>query len=364
MTYRQILQQTPINDRILYSRTTRIAINARSLGHRTTGVERYTREVAARLDLPFRMIAAPRIQGVAGHLWEQFALPRYVRKEDILWSPANSGPLARPNQVLSIYDLSVIDHPEWFDPKYGAWYGWLLPRLVQQVKIILTTSIHSSIRIQQVLRICESKIRVAPGGVNRDVFRPRSKAEQGRVRRMYALPETYLLFVGSQQPRKNLGVLVQAWRYVHARHPRLHLVIAGAGGKQFPKIESGTAGDDPGIHWLGRVEDTDLPALYSGAHLFVWPSLYEGFGLPPLEAMACGVPVITSNTTCLPEVVGDAARLVSPRSVDQLAAAISDLTDDTRLREEYVRKGFNRVEAFTWERTASQVQEALELAGQ
>jgi glycosyltransferase involved in cell wall biosynthesis len=264
--------------------------------------------------------------------------------------------------VLTIHDLCVIDHPEWFDPKFALWYRWLLPRLARQVKMIVTDSSYSRIRIQQVFRICESKIRQAPGGVDQRVFRPRSLAEQQRVHLKYGLPNAYILFVGTLEPRKNLSTLIRAWKHIRDQIQHLHLVIAGAPGRQFQNRETGRDVHDPSICWVGRVEDADLPALYSGALLFVWPSLYEGFGLPPLEAMACGTPVVAGDATALPEVIGEAGTLVPARSEEKLAAAVLNLAENEDLRREFIRKGFERVQSFTWERTASFVQEAIEVA--
>lgn len=340
-----------------------VCVNARALGRRVTGVEQYAREVTPRLGIPLKLVGAGTAQGFLGHLWEQTVLPSQLHRHQLLWSPANTGPLNVSNQVLSLHDLSVIEHPEWFDRKFAGWYGWLLPRLASRVKVILTGSIYTQIRIQEAFRIGENKIRVAPCGVNPAFFRPCPPAEQARVRRKYGLGEAYILFLGSQEPRKNLKTLLQAWKRIERQVHPLQLVIAGSPGSTFRKDPGARPQPASNIHWTGYVDPADLPGMYSGARMFVWPSIYEGFGLPILEAMACGAPVIAGDSTATPEVVGRAGMLVDPRSVGELANAILTLIDDFDLRHELIQKGLDRAKIFTWERTARMVREAIEFAG-
>jgi glycosyltransferase involved in cell wall biosynthesis len=341
-----------------------VCVNARSFGRRITGVERYAREVTPRLGIPLKLVGTGAAQGLLGHIWEQTVLPYQVHRHQLLWSPANTGPLNVSNQVLSLHDLSVIEHPEWFGQHFTSWYGWFLPRLAHKVKVIVTGSIYTLIRIQEALRIGETKIRVAPYGVDPASFHPCPPAEQARVRRKYGLGEAYILFLGSLEPRKNLKTLLEAWRVIERKVDPLQLVIAGSPNNSFRKDPGEVPIQASNIRWTGYVDQADLPGMYSGARLFVWPSIYEGFGLPVLEAMACGTPVIAGDSTATPEVVGRAGMLVDARSAGEIANAMLTLIDDPGLRHELIRKGLERAQIFTWERTARLVREAIEFAGE
>lgn len=258
---------------------------------------------------------------------------------------------------MTIHDLSVIDHPEWFDRRFSAWYGYLLPRLSATARLVITDSNYSKIRIMRVFRISENKICVIPCGVDTHFFKPRSFLEQAAIRTKYGLSDPYILFAGSLEPRKNLDRLLRAFSKIEGDFAPLRLAIVGTGAATLRKLELGEV--PPRVQWLGYVEDGDLPALYSAAGAFVQPSVYEGFGLTVLEAMACSVPVIAARSTSLPEVAGDAARLVDPFSVAEIAKVISDVLGSDDLRNALIRKGLERARLFSWDRTADLVWEAL-----
>ena len=338
-----------------------IVVNIRSLGRRVTGVERYTRAVTSQLGESVKLVGGSAAQGLRGHFWEQRTLPKLLGEGSILWSPANTGPVSVRNQVVTIHDLSVIDHPEWFDRRFAAWYGYFLPRLARNAKIVVTDSYHSMIRIQEVFRISKDKIIVAPCGVDRERFRPRASTEQDFVRKKYGLPEAYGLFVGTLEPRKNLHTLIRSWQRVKKMVAPLKLVIAGAGGGSFRRDLLSKQVEE-NLEWVGYVEDRDLPALYSGARMFILPSIYEGFGLAALEAMACGAPVIAANSSALPEVVGKAGWLVDPNDEEEIAAAILTLWQDDEMRRDLVHRGHQRAALFSWERTGRRVMKAIEMA--
>jgi glycosyltransferase involved in cell wall biosynthesis len=173
------------------------------------------------------------------------------------------------------------------------------------------------------------------------------------VRERFNVRHPYILSVGVLQPRKNLPRLVEAYGRIAKEIPQ-HLVLVGKEGWAFEALRRRVAqsGVASRIHFTGYVADADLPPLYAAADLFVYPSLYEGFGLPPLEAMACGTPVVTSNTTSLPEVVGSAAVTVEPTDTAALAAAVAEVLSSTEKRAELIERGFARVRQFSWERTA------------
>ena len=193
-------------------------------------------------------------------------------------------------------------------------------------------------------------------------FTPQCESEIRRVRQAYDLPERYVLAVGNKQPRKNLPRLVEAFGSLAAEMPEPALVIAGQRGWQGTEVENVVQymGLERRVRFTGFVPAEDLPALYSGADVFCYPSLYEGFGLPPLEAMACGVATITSNSSSLPEVVGDSAIMVEPTSVPGVAAALRALLANEAMRREYSRRGIERAALFSWDRTAHLTRDAYD----
>ncbi len=331
-----------------------IVVNGRFEGRRLTGVERYASEILRCLGPRVEVVKPPRpMTGLQGHLWEQFLLPAQVGKDQILWSPANTGPLAVSRQVVTIHDLSVLDHPEWFNPNFRLWYMLLLPRLARRAKTVLTVSEHSRRSIIRRFDLPEENVIAVPDAVNLEQFR---ECDPAPVRAKYELNQRYVLFVGSLDPRKNLDRLLQAWmRLTEFRD--LQLVIAGSRTNIFrPVAVSETRRR---TKFLGYVPDEDLPGLYSGATFFIMPSLFEGFGLTVLEAMACGTPVITSYAGALPEVVGNAAIQIDPTSAEAMAEAMRTLLLDADLRSELKRKGLERARQFSWERSAEAVWEIL-----
>jgi glycosyltransferase involved in cell wall biosynthesis len=287
-------------------------------------------------------------------LWEQIFLPSAVHGR-LLWSPNNTGPIAVARQICTIHDLIPLDHPEWFSTRFSGWYSWLLPRLARRVEHIITISEYTKYRIVERLRVAPEKITVIPNGVDRR-FSPRSAEEIQAVRDALGITApSYLLCVGSLEPRKNLVRLLMAWRRIQSRVAgETELVVAGAAGDSRVFRVLSTEADRTGTHFTGYVPEEYLPALYSGALALVYPSLYEGFGLPPLEALACGTPVITSDRTSLPEVVGDSAVFVNPENTDSIAEGMWRIFSSQRLRAILREKGMKRSQGFTWERSASE----------
>jgi glycosyltransferase involved in cell wall biosynthesis len=338
----------------------RIALNARFFSHRPTGMQRYAIELSNRLNGDLDPIRPSQpLKGGRGHLWEQFYLPAACRGR-LLWSPNNTGPIATSRQVCTVHDLIPLDHPEWFNPQFSGWYRWLMPKLAARVRHVIAISEFTKQRTMELLGVEARRITVVPNGVDPQ-FRPASADEVSNVRRKLgiAVPR-YLLSVGSLEPRKNVGRLLQAWERIEPNLPDdVQLVVAGAqasslvfAGVQFERLP-------PRVQFTGYVEQEDLPVLYSGALAFVYPSLYEGFGLPPLEAMACGTPVVTSDGTSLPEVVGGAAVLVDPNEVESIAAGIRRVVADEGLRARLREAGLARAAELTWERTARLTRQVL-----
>jgi len=317
-----------------------ISVNSRFLTQRTTGVQRYAREITTRLpqvkgveaviplsprltsvDFPLAPKSGGRLQG---HAWEQLELPFMVpTNSDVLWSPCNVGPVAARSHVVTIHDLFSISRPEWVSRAFRTWYGLLLPVLSRRASRIITVSEWSKNEIVTVLRVPENKVRVIPEGVDAR-FSPPSAEALGSIRGRLKLPEEYILTLGSLEPRKNLQRVVQGWAN-SSLGSGLPLLIAGGLGNRrvFGKYSAEELLDAPGIRRLGYVSDEDLPLVIGGANLLVYAALEEGFGLPPIEALACGTDVITSNTSAMAEYCGEYCRLVDPLSV----ASISDGID-------------------------------------
>ncbi len=337
----------------------RVVINGRFLARIVTGVERYASEISQRLGSRVQLIEpGPGFKGVFGHAWEQMVLPSMLVKGDLLWSPTNSGPLAVRDQVVTIHDLSFWDHPEWFEPTFAAWYRFLVPRLVHRTRIILTVSYFSYIRILDAFRISTNRVKIVPGGVDLQKFRPARQTDIDAIKSKFNIRDQYLLAVGTLEPRKNLEKLFQAWqRYASSFRPHLELVVAGGKGAAFRDIRLRSL--PAGVKLLGYVDEPDLRGLYSGALAYILPSVYEGFGLTALEAMACGAPVIASNTTALPEVVGRAGLYFDPTRVDEIWGAIEALYSSSSLRGSLIASGYKQAETFSWENSARMAWEVL-----
>ena len=332
------------------------AVNTRILRSHTTGTQRYLMELLSRWEdsLDYIEPGVPR-HGIKGHAWEQFSLPAKLQGRT-LFSPSNTGPLAVSNQVVTIHDVVPLDHPEWLNPRFAKWYQFLTPRLARRVRHIITISEFTRQRIQYHMRVPREKISVIPNGV--DVrFNLQAASSLESLHTALGLPyRSYVLYVGSLEPRKNLKGLIEAWRRLQDQLPDdLWLVICGAKGPSRIYADQDDQADlPPRVHFTGHVPDHLMPVLYARAEFFVYPSVYEGFGLPPLEAMACGVPVITGNRTALPEVVGEAGYTIDPGDTDEIAEAILRLADDTALRQDLALAGMKRSYAFSWEATARQ----------
>ncbi|MHB1282845.1 MAG: glycosyltransferase family 4 protein [Metallibacterium scheffleri] len=301
--------------------------------------------------------------GMRGHAWEQLRLPGHCRGK-LLWSPSNTGPLAVRNQVVTIHDVVPLDHPEWLNPRFAAWYRFLIPRLARRVKHVIVDSDFTRQRLIAHTGIGPGKISVIHCGVDAR-FRPQSPEAINSARAALQVPPgRYVLSVGSLEPRKNLGRLLLAWQSALSELPAdAWLVVAGAKGKGLVFADVPELAHLPArVHLAGYVPEEALPALYAGADAFVYPSMYEGFGVPPLEAMACGIPTLVSNRTSIPEVVGDAALQVDPFDVNAIAQGLVQLSTDANLRAKLGRVGRERAALYTWDHTAKRTLQVLQEA--
>lgn len=320
-----------------------VAINARAAQRdEIGGVERYATEMAQRLPAlgDYRVLRPARaLAHRAGHGWEQAWLPRAARGCELIYSPANLAPLASGRNVVVIHDVAAIRHPEWYGRTYAAWQRALLPRLARRARLVITVSEFSKGEIAEVLDVDPARITVAPGGVD-ERFSPAVRA---------AVERPYVLTVATRIARKNLGALARTRAALAERG--IDLVAAGSARAYM------RGGDEDGPRPLGYVADAALPALYAGASAFVLPSLYEGFGLTCLEAMASGTPVVAADRGALPETCGGAALLVDPADPEAIAAAVLAAIGEEH--ERLARAGIERARAFGWDRTASDTDAAI-----
>ena len=357
-----------------------VLINARAATRpELGGVERWARELAARLPAldsegppgshsgaaapggGYRVVRPPgALVHRAGHAWEQVALPALAARAHapLLLNPANLAPLAFPRNVVVIHDAAALREPGWYSRLYVAWQRALLPALARRAVHLVTVSQFSRHELIDLLDADPAKITVIPGGVD-DRFRRDADPEPARA--ALALHNPYVLTVASRTARKNLAALEETARRL-AREG-IDVVAAGGDRPQFREegprsgagssgaaaSPSGAGGGPEAVRFLGHVPDEHLPGLYAGARAFVLPSLYEGFGLTALEAMASGVPVVVADRGGLPEVVGDVGTRVDPEDPAAIADAVERAVDADG------SAGVERARSFSWDSTARQV---------
>lgn len=270
---------------------------------------------------------------------------------DLLHATDHVLPALRRATVFTLHDLTHHFHPETQAPLNRLYLKLMTPRFLAAATMTVTDSDATRRDTLAVYRADPSRVVAVPLGVGR-WFSPQPPDVVAAVRSRYRLPTRFVLFVGTLEPRKNVASLLRALD----ASPDLVLVIAGRHGWFVRELlaQLARARCRPRVHLLGEVPDQDLPALYSAARVFAYPSLYEGFGLPVLEAMACGTPVVCSNTSSLPEVASDAAQFVAPLDASALARALNGLWTDDTVRAEYRERGLRRARAFTWEAAARQ----------
>jgi len=314
----------------------------------------------------FHLRSIPLSDRVMAILWHRLRLPlpveAFTGQVDLFHSPDFTLPPTRARAVLTVHDLSFIRVPECAAPTLRAYLGKVVPRSVRRAHLILADSQNTKDDLVNLLGLAPEKVEVLYPGVE-EHFRPvDDPALLEGVRRRYGLPPRFVLSLGTLEPRKNFPRLIEAFWLLVRSSPlasSLGLVIAGGKGWLYEDIFATVErlGLEEKALFTGFVAEGDLPALYSAADLFVYPSLYEGFGLPPLEAMACGTPVVASRSSSLPEVLGEAAILVDPTDTEALAAAMMQVLEDEPLREEMRQKGLRQARKFSWSGTARRLLE-------
>jgi glycosyltransferase involved in cell wall biosynthesis len=355
----------------------RIGIDARLTHYRQAGISRYTLqliEALARCDVDDEFVILQSFRSKrplldrpnftrrqlytpCHHPLEQLTLPLEISTKglDVLHSPDFIPPFRRNcRSVITIHDLVFILYPHFLTKDAARYYGQI-DQAVRRTDAIIAVSEATKRDLIRLVGAPEHKISVIYEGAS-PYFRPmRSPEVTERVRERFGLQQDFILFVSTIEPRKNVPTLLQGFRHLlDAYHPEVKLVLAGEKGwlydEVFQRVSDLNLVDD--VMFLGRVTTEELLWLYNSAQMLVAPSIYEGFGLTPLEAMACGTPVVVSNVSSLPEVVGDAGLLVNPESVEELAVAMWRVLTDSELRASLMDKGIKRAASFSWDKAA------------
>ncbi len=289
----------------------------------------------------------------------RFAAELWRGRPDVTFVPAHTLPILFPGQaVVTVHDLGYRWFPQAHAFGQRLYLDWTTRFSARRASIVLVDSQATAADLNRFYTTRVGRIRVVYPGVD---VPPLGDVEAAR--RKYGLDRPYFLFIGTLQPRKNIARLVQAYRLWRGQHPeqRIDLVLAGKPGWLYDPAWVEAV---EGVRLIGYVDEADKGGLYAGALALVFPSLYEGFGFPVLEAMHCGTPVIASRTSSLPELVGEAGLLVDPLDARSITAAMSRVSEDAALRARLAEMGCAQAQQFTWKRAAGQVMAALEAAAQ
>jgi glycosyltransferase involved in cell wall biosynthesis len=342
-----------------------IIVNARFLTQPITGVQRYAVEmsrVLKKLDPAIRFVAPHdilhhaiaqelgviKVGSTRGHLWEQLELPRYLRSigSPLLISLATTAPVLYRRKIVTVHDLAFKRFPDAVSWKFRLYYSLLIPRVLRSALHVTTVSQYSKQDICSEYALAESDVSVIH---NASSFAPGGAARATDKQKL-------IIAVGSIQPYKNIDKLVTAFsKFKETSDPDYVLkLVGGADARVFSDTRLGQAmAGRADVQFTGYLSDADLLALYETATCFVFPSLFEGFGIPPLEAMACGCPVIASTAASIPEVCAQAALYCDPRDADDIAARMTQLTADPQLQARLIQLGFENIRRFSWEESGA-----------
>ncbi|MBI1910219.1 MAG: glycosyltransferase family 4 protein [Deltaproteobacteria bacterium] len=352
-----------------------IFLNGRFLSHRVTGVQRFALEIVKALDrlldlsdtdpLPshvillipknakykpsLKHITIKQVGFLTGHLWEQIELPLFS-KNGVLLNLCNAAPLLKKKQIVTIHDAAVFAFPQNYSFLYRTWHSFLLKRLSLKAKLC-TVSKFSRDELGAFCPVEKEKVSVLYEGHEHILSTP---PDETVFQKFNLGNELFILVVGSTTLIKNLSSIIQSAEWLE--HRRINIVAVGDRASEIYK-KSGLESNQ--IRYIGYVSDSELRSLYSKAVCLLFPSFYEGFGLPPLEAMACGCPVIASDRASLPEICGDAVLYCDPDKPKEIIETIEKLLTDPTLRERLSKKGPERAKSFTWQASAKRIWEEL-----
>ncbi len=328
----------------------RILIDGRVLAHdHTSGVQRHAQEISKALkEIDHSIeVAIPKYKNrYYQQIWEHILLPFYARKYDLLYCPSNIAPIYLPKKTklaMTLHDLAFLDFPEQYSSFFQKYYAFLVPKNLSRTEYVITISNFSKNRILKEYPFVKNKISVIHHGIS-SFFTPSEKPSSN-----------YVLYVGAMNEIKNFQAVLQIFLMPEFKTTPLKMVLPGF--STFTQNKTITtlldqAKKSDNIEIIDEVDQEKLRTYYQDARLFVFPSFHESFGFPPLEAMACGTPLIVSNATALPEVCRDAALYVDPHNIKEIAEKIELLLSNISLQDEYIDKGLKHVKQYTWKKAA------------
>lgn len=330
-----------------------LAINARVLDVPSNGQKRVAYEVSRRFaEAQLVRPKARYASGSKGHLWEQVVLSRQTRQGN-LWSPSTTGPVYHPNHVVTVHDIAFVDQPDWFSRSFATVYDLVVARLVRHARHIITVSNFTRERLIEHYGAQPDRVSCVYSGTS-DSFQRIGASRATQVVRGLGVPDgPFLVAFRGHDPRKNFDRVIAAWKTVSRRHPEARLVTFGRVSNAKVFAGSDVVELPESVIHVGPVEDYELACLYSASNGLVFPSLYEGFGLPVVEAAACGTAVLTSNLSALPEVSPDDALLVDPQSVSDITQAM-DRMITTPPDPVAISQRIKSSRRFDWDKTAAQ----------
>ena len=336
-----------------------IVINAKFLSQKLTGVHRYSIELCKHLPThlgvheivlvgPKDAVMVEELSHLRfekwgklrGNLWEQLELPFFLKKNGnpLLVNFSGISPVSYSHKILYIHDLAYLHHPEWFSKNFSRAYNLLLPRNARKAKKVFTVSQYSKKDIVKNYKLSPEKVEV--------VYASASE----RFQNLNLEKEDFVLMVSSLDPRKNMKRAIEAFLNVKTDYK---LVIIGDKMKSFSNPHLEKFKKEERIIFTGYLSDVELINYYNRAKIFLYPSLFEGFGIPPMEAQKCGCPAIVSEVSCLPEVYGDSVLYCNPFETESIQSSIEKLISDENLRKSLVKKGFENADRFSWEKSAA-----------
>ena len=349
--------------------SSRLVVNARFLTQHMTGVQRYAVEICLELkrmkgnDIVFvspcdivqkkyaELLNVQVIGQNKGHLWEQVDLPNFLRKQGrpLLLNLCNTAPLFYRNKIVTVHDVAFRAYPQTFSKSFLYFYKFMIPRIMRTARKVITVSEFSKTEITKYYGVPEENISVVYNAVS-EIFKPNT-ANNG---------ENYFLAVSSMNYRKNFIYILDAFcKYQEQGGKECLYIIGDLKNASFKEMDLSKYTSNPKIKFLGRVSDEELIKYYNNAIAFVYPSFYEGFGIPPLEAQACGCPAICAKASCLPEVFGDSVLYCNPYDSDSLVSSFQKIISDNVLRKALQDKGFINTRKYSWENSAKRLRDII-----